>query len=715
MVINLSDEQIIQKLEPDLTAAASIQEELSIKREDHYKAFRGSLYGNERDGWSQSVAPVIWTNHQSRTSSLLEIFSDDFFTLKSDNSDRAAKFQKLIRYQMFRKQDGAKRLYDFLYDAGIYEYAVFKVYYKEDFEIEQEQYDRLTQDQLMTLLQDKNRQVTKYTESQIEGDPLMGVPDQIFFEKVKVARKNIKYAGPCLETLAPWEFGYSPDCKLTEWGGIDGRLVYHSFKLTLNDMRKRERAGIYKKGTFDQCKELGGQNEPKPIDQLSVEYAVDALSEITVDTRSTSGDVDTDLSKELNVKECYCKIDIDGDGLLEPCICVIIEDKVVASLEENPYGRAIFRIGGMLPEPHKVNGIAPPAKLEYDQKIMTNLIRFVQDQAAMSVYRNPITNDVRLQKMLQSRKPFEVMLGDPSKIGEVPVQTGDPFILKAIELLKGDIEESTGDSRYNQGMDGSSLNKTATGISLISQASARRLRMSAKLLGNGAITGVIRDFIFINQKWRSDDPVRLLGTDIQINPEDLDGEYDIEIDIGVSPAEKQQGANQLDLLVQFATQAGIPMGIMTPLHILKAQKKKYALLNINVDDCMLTEQQFQQQEEAKQQQPQKVDWKEFVQIDKLYPLLTRNEQMQILAKVEIQPDPQGQIAGLPQARDILAAQSKGAETQQKMAMETQKFKMDMAGKQQDHAHARRMQELDIVGKAIDHRMKGQNERTAEQA
>ncbi len=681
--IKLTDDDILDILEPEIAAAKAIQEELSAKREDYYKAFRGDLYGNERTGWSQSISPVVWTNHQSRTSALLEIFSDEFFVLKSEDSDRAAKFQKLIRYQMFRKQDGNKRLYDFLYDAGIYQYAVFKVYHKEDYELEQEHYDRLTLEEMYQLAQDPQRQVTKYAEASDE------VSGEGWFENVKVARKVVNYAGPCFETLPPWSFGYSPDCKMTEWGGIDGRLVYHGpFKLTLNDIRKRERAGIYRKGTFDKVKELGGV-ETKPVDQVAVEYEVDDLSSTVVES-TTMGDGEDDLSKELSVKECYCKMDIDADGLLEPCMVVLIEDKIVAQAEENPYKRPPFRIGGMLPEPHKIAGIAPPSKLENDQKVMTNLIRFVQDQAAMSTYRNVVTNDARMQQMLQNRKPFDVIMGDPAKIGEVPVQQADPFILKAIELLKGDVEESTGDTRYNQGTDAESLNKTATGISLISQASARRLRMAAKLLGNGPITGVIRDFIFINQKWRSQDPIRLLGTDITVNPEDLNGEYDIEIDIGVSPAEKQQSANQLDLLVQFGTKAGLQLGIMTPLHILKAQKKKYGLLNINVDDCMVTEQQWQQEQQRRAQQPPQESWKEFIQLDKIYPLLTRNEQMQILAKLEIQPDPQGQVAGLPTAKDLLAnqgkqqdAQIKAVEAQQKMQMERESHGMDMQKKQMD--------------------------------
>jgi hypothetical protein len=684
--INLSDEEILELIQGDIEKAESVQGDLSSQRDTYYSSFRGSEYGNERDGWSRSVAPIVWVQHQSSVSSLLEIFSEEFFQLKSDIQLRAANFQKLIRYQMFRKQDGYRRLYDFFYNACIYHYGVWKVYYKEDYDIVYETVDRMTVDEMMQLLQNPLTTASKYTEAEDEAT------GQIYYENVKVAKKVVTYAGPAFECLPNTEFYYSPDCRITEWGGIDGRMVFHEVRRSLNDIRKRERAGIYKSGTYARCKEIGGDKEITD-EERSYRYDTDGLSEVPEDS-----DGKIELAKELTVKECYCKMDIDGDGLLEPCIVVIIEDEVVAQAGENPYGRPPFRIGGMLPEPHKVHGISPAEVLNNDQKIMTNLLRFIQDSAAMSAYRNVITNDVRMQHMLATRKPFDVILGDPGKIGEVPVQPPDQFILRAWEVLKGEMEEKTGQSRYNQGLDAESLNKTATGVSLIAQASARRLRMSARLLGEGPITGLVRDFIFINQKWRTEDPQKLLGTDIVVNPEDLDGEYDIEIDIGVSPSEKQATANQVEMLIQFGTQVGVPMGLMTPLHIMRLIKQKYNLLGVNVDDGLISEKEWQQKQEEQAKKPPQEDWKEFVNVDKLYPALTRKEQMQILQKLGIQPDVQGQIAGILTARDVADVK-----------MEQQKNKGNGQGDQmaaiQDLIMKREKHKMDLQGKVIDNQTK----------
>jgi hypothetical protein len=427
---------------------------------------------------------------------------------------------------------------------------------------------------------------------------------------------------------------------MTDWGGIQGRLVYHKVNRTLNEIRKREKAGVYKKGTFEKVKNMTSLKNDKDYseDLIEVKYNVDGLPASY--TQEPSNDPDNILSTLISVKECYFNLDIDGDGLLEPVVIDILADTVVGRIELNPYNHPPFRIGHILPEPHKVNGISLPAILDNDQRVETNLIRLVQDSGAMDCYRNPITDDPQMLQHLQNRKPFQPIKGDPKRIGVVETGAPSQFILKAYEMLKASNEEKTGITRYNQGMDASSLNKTATGIDAIMSASAKPLRLIAKIIGNGQIKGIIKDFIYINQKWP--DPATIQGLGVELSPDltDIAGDYDIDIDIGVSAAEKNAMANQMDLFVQFATQAGMQMGIVDPIGVMRAQKKKYALLNIKMDDCMLSEADYMKQQQVKAQQPpEPPDLKQYVALDKLFPYLTPTEQAQILTHFEIQPDP----------------------------------------------------------------------------
>jgi hypothetical protein len=649
------DSEIVELLRPDMEKAESIQTEFSNQRAEYYSRYRMALYGNERDGFSKTIAPVIHNNQKWTLANLMDIFNDDFFVLKGEDEERTARFQKLIYYQMFRKQDGFRKFYDLLFTANLYHYCVAKVHYKEDFDLEYETYDRLSSEEMMALAQMPDVTISKYDEV---TDELGGTA----YEKVKVVKKIIHYAGPWLEVVPDWEFFYSADCKITDWGGIEGRLVYHKTKRTLNDIRKREKAGIYRKGTYAKIKEKGDTTTPDPLDKVEAVFNTDAVSE--TDTQEPSNAEDNILSREVEIKECYARLDIDGDGLLEPVIIDLCDD-VVCRLVENEYRRPCFRIGHVSPEPHKVQGFAMPALLDNDQRIATNLLRLIQDSAAIDCYKNPVTSDHQLFSMLQDRKPFAVMKGDPQKLGEVKTSPPSPFVLKAYELLKGENEEKTGITRYNQGVDASSLNKTATGIDAIFSASAKPLRLVARILGNGLLMGIIRDFIFINQKWPPQTDIRILGTDVTVNPDDMTGEHEIEIDIGVSAAEKNAMANQIDLLIQFGTQAGLQMGIMTPEHIIKAQKKKYRLLGQKVDDLMLTEQEFEQKAKAAQGQQKPPDPAQVqMQMDQ------QRLQMEMQAKqAEMQMDQQKQ-----QAEMQIAAQETQQKIQQEQALFQQKIR-----------------------------------------
>ncbi len=626
-----TDDEIVGLLHGDMEKAKSIQGELATQREEYYKLFRMAPYGNEREGFAQTVAPTVFCNHKWSMANLMEIFNEEFFLLKGEDEERAAKFQRLIYTQMFNQQDGFAKFYDFLFNANLYHYSVFKVYYKEEFDLENEKFERLAVEELARLAQDENVTVTKYDEVELEDGGFE-------YQNVKIVRKVMNFAGPHFEVVPNWEFYYSPDCKINDWGGIEGRLVCHVVRRTLNDVRKREKAGIYRPGTFEKVRDLLDTVSPDSPDKTEILFNADSISE--TDTKEPSNLEDNILGRQVEIKECYFNLDIDGDGLQEPVIIDVVNDQVVCRIVENPYKRPCFRIGRISPEPHKVTGIANPAILDNDQKIATNLLRLIQDSAAFDCYKNPVTSDHNMFVMLQSRKPYAAIKGDPSKLGEVKTSPPSQFVLKAYELIKSENEEKTGITRYNQGMDARSLNKTATGIDAIMSASAKPMRLVARLLGNGAIKGLIRDFIFINQKWPPHNTMRLLGTKITVNPEDLDGQHEIEIDIGVSIAEKNAMANQLDLFIQFATQAGIRMGIMSPAHVQRAQRKKYKLLGIKIDEMMFSEDEMRENAEMAKRAPKEpTDLRQYVQLDKLFPYLTPMEQAQILQHFEIQPDP----------------------------------------------------------------------------
>ena len=595
--IKIDDDTILSLVRADLDAAIQYQDELGDKRSELYKRYRAQPYSNdpeEGSGWATSVDPVIWESVEGVLPGLVEIFNDDFFALESDDKDRADKFKKLIRYQWFRKQDGYKQVVDLLRDALNYYYCIAKITYVNEYDVRTERIEQPISDEEMQQLDADPNVIDITADEVVTNDPITG-GQMRHWENVKVTIKELQYRGPKLDVIPQSEFGYTPGYKTLD----DCPLVYHKVRRNLSYIKKREAVGLYRKGSHKlvEDKIMAASNDeeneyndlPIPIDGLEDE----------------PGD-DTDYGRpaqEVAIYELYYNMDIDNDGLLEPVVITLCED-IILQVQENPYKRPPFRLGWAYPEPHKMTGVPFGEILKDDQKALTNLKRLVQNAAALSTYGNPITNDALLFRQLKTRKPNDVLKGNPQAIGEIKNTAPTQFILKVIEEMKGDVEQKTGVTRYNQGLDADSLNKTARGVTMIMSAAQMRTRLIARTLGNGLFKGIIRDFIFINQKWPGDDAIRLFGEGIEIHPDDLAGEYDITINIGVGPQEKQMMAQEMDSLIMFQLQAGLKLGLCTPDQIAAAIIRKYKLLGVDVgeyiNDPEMIKQQMQQQQQMQQ-------------------------------------------------------------------------------------------------------------------
>ena len=571
----LTDSEIIGMIRPDLDDAEQYSEDLGEIREENYALYRAEPYGNEIQGWASVVDPVIWDAIEGIMPSLVEIFNDDWFMLRADDPERADNFKELIRYQLYCQQDGYKTITSFLRDTLLYHFGVLKISYVEDYESTDETFSSITPAQMAEIAGMSEVDITKYDEI-TTTDPETGV-ETTEFQNVKLVRHDIKYRGPAAECIPPWEFGFSPGYAELD----DCPIVYHKVRRTLSYIKQKEVDKIYKPGSYDALVDRGLE----PSSDEETQYNL-TTTDYYDDTQPSTSAPQQIPNQEVDIYECYVKLDVDGDGISEDCIVTVALD-VVLSVELNPYRRPPFRLGIAIPESHKIPGIPYAEILSEDQKTMTNLKRLVQDSAAQACYQNPITDDPNMFNMLVTRKPMQPILGNPQRVSTLESQAPNQFILKAIEMAESDIENKTGVTRYNQGLDADSLNKTATGVSMIMTAAQQRLRMVARNIGNIALKGMIRDFIFINQKWPGTEDMQIIGKGISINPDDLSGQYDISVQVGVGPQEKQQAALIMDQLVQFQLQAGLQLQLCTPNEIYETLKRKYKLLNVDIDDLLI--------------------------------------------------------------------------------------------------------------------------------
>jgi hypothetical protein len=121
--------------------------------------------------------------------------------------------------------------------------------------------------------------------------------------------------------------------------------------------------------------------------------------------------------------------------------------------------------------------------------------------------------------------------------------------MEIMEYVEGPIKENrTGVTKYNQGLDSKSLNRTASGISQIMSAAQQRMELIARIFAEAedGVKAIFQALVDMNLKFFNRNvSVRLNGQWQDINPANIHGKFDIVIDVGGGTGTKEMKVNQL--------------------------------------------------------------------------------------------------------------------------------------------------------------------------
>ena len=593
MKINIPDDDILAQLENLQRDAEEFQRVRSANRVKWLNAYEQKPYGNEEEGWSQVVSSAIWDAVNGLTPNLLERFTGDWFKLKGKNQEKAALNQQLVKYQLYQQNRFERILdHDYLYDVLNTEMAVLKAYYTEEFREGKQTIPRMSTEEIQALQNNENVKIISATPVEEFN---VNRPYWSGYENIKIIVKEDHFKGFKVESVPGSEFYISSDAKDVE----TARLVEHRVTKSLDYVKKMERRGVYRKGVCE-------------LIELGIEEEITAEED---DNRRTTHDdnlfgVDTSSpfvkpNAPVEITESYLRLDLEGSGVLEPVV-VTSSGSVILSIQQNFYIRPPFFITVGFPRPHRIDGTALGEILEHEQKEQTTLRRLMIDGVAQEMHKNPVTDDPQALLALKNRTPKDALNISPNKVGYLESPTVGMGIFKAMEHGQNAIEEKTPYSRMAQGSTdaGNALNKTASGMNMVLTSAARKERQLARRIAR-TFEDVIRFCLWINEKIGP--PInydQIIGMDKQLTPQDLfkDGEFEIEVVVGLGPQDKIEAAQILDQYIQFGVQAGMQLGTTTPEHIVKAIKKKHALLDVPIEGMIAEEGQIQQSTVQIQQQ-----------------------------------------------------------------------------------------------------------------
>jgi len=496
------------------TGGSQIAEERQRALDYYY----GEPFGNEVDGRSQVVSTDVADTIEWLLPNLIEIFlagSDVVRFEPSSMEDEAVAKQatEYVNHIFHKDNNGFQILYDMFKDALLQKNGVAKVYWEETDETKRETFEGLTEEEMALILDDDDVEAIEHEESD-------GLHDLTILRKAMDGRVRI-------ETFPPEEFGISQRSSSLS----SAPFTYHRMEKTITELIE---AG------FDKKTVMGIPSHDE------AEYTSERLARFNQEDDIDMYDAGDDESmRRVWVYECYMRVDYDGDGLGELRKVTVAGSgyEVLENIEidENP----IVSITP-IPMPHKFFGQSI-ADLTMDiQLIKSTLMRQVLDNAYLiNNNRVAVNQNVNLDDLLTNRPGGVVRIDSSDPVGNslapMPVTPLGGAFFDTLEYMDQVREARTGVSRYNQGLDPDSLNKTATGINLMQSAGMKRQQMIARVFAETGVKEMFRKILRLIIKHQDKERmIRLRGEWVPMDPRAWNASMDVSVEVGIGYGNKEE-------------------------------------------------------------------------------------------------------------------------------------------------------------------------------
>ena len=563
--MNIEDMEIIAQIEAQENIAYGVNDSaLSNDRAEAIDYYLGQPFGNEEEGRSQVVSYDVQDTIESALPQLLKVFVAGDKVVQFDpkgpeDQEAAEQETDYINHVVMEQNEGFKIFYVWFKDALLSKNGYVKVYAEEEEEEEEYEYKGLTDAQLQMLASDENTEVLEHTgypdpsvnmdvvyqQAAMNGvDPATVMQPMLHDVKLKVTEKETEIH---IENVAPENMMISVEVNGPNLQ--DAKFVQHREVMQLADIAE----------TFD-----------KPL-----EYIKSIMSDLrdTFEEESNARDIyDEEYdraieSQEALVKDTYIKL--DGERYR-----VVVLGNTVLYKEKCEY--VPFACITPMIMPHRHIGRSY-ADLTMDiQLIKSTLIRGQLDNMYLANNgRYAISDRVNLDDMLTSRPGGIVRVdGDPGTgimpLSHPPLPASSFGMVEYMDSMK---EKRTGITAYNQGLDANSLNKTATGVAQIMNASQQRIELVARTF---AETGVKELFKLVHYLVRTTltkpDIIRLRNKWVEVDPREWKARKDLSISVGLGAGNKDQQLVHLTSILQMQKEA-IAVGLTNPEKIYNALAK----------------------------------------------------------------------------------------------------------------------------------------------
>ena len=533
---------------------------LSAQRKKSLEYYMGEPLGTEIDGRSQVVSTDVADTIETILPNLLKIFTASDQTVKcepvkAEDVALAEQATNYINYIFNKDNDGFSILYTWFKDALIEKNGIVKVYWDESEKVEQETYENLNEQEYQILIDNDDVEVVEEESfvdekakeqleqikalAEAQGQVMEDIPTPKLYNCI--IKRTTSSGKVKIENIPPEEFLIQKSAKSIE----DADFVAHRVLKTRSDL-------IQMGFDRDIVDDLPTQNTVTMNDERLARFA-------DID-ESPLHDAPDESTQDIEIYECYVKIDMDGDGIAELRKVIVAGGNANTILENMPCDFIPFCSLTPVPMPHRFYGRSVSELVEDVQLVKSTVMRQLLDNMYLTNNNRVAIMDgmVNLDDLLTSRPGGVVRTKQPPSQVMLPMQnqTISQQAFPLLEYLDTVRETRTGVTRYSQGLDADALNKTATGVNTLMSQSQMRMELIARVFAETGVKDLFKRIFELTVKYQNKERiVELNNKFVPVSPTEWKNRYNISINVGLGAGSKDQQIVMLNNILQKQLQA----------------------------------------------------------------------------------------------------------------------------------------------------------------
>ena len=523
----LSEEEILNRCQLEIdNAIGYLETETVAQRAEAMEYYLRKPYGNEVDGRSAVVTGEVAEAIDGALPQLIRVFTSNedavqFEPVRDGDEPLAEQASDMANWVFYKDNDGFLILHNWFKDALLQKVGIVKAYWSEKKDITKEKYKGLTDDELTMLLMDGEFEVVaQQTDTTIGMDGLAYSTHNITIQRTDDNSRVV------IENVPPEEFLISKDARTI----ADSPFVAHR--------RMVDRGDLVAMGFSKEVVERIPAGD-------RLEYSPERLARYDRDELP-----DYAITNDVEVFECYIKIDTDNDGIPEMRKVMFAGNEILSN-EECDY--VPFHSLCPIPIPHLFFGQSLADRTMDIQIEKSTILRQMLDNLYLTNnYRvGAVEGQVNLDDLLTSTAGGVVRMKNPNAIVPLTVQSTAGQSFPMMEYLDASMAKRTGVSDMQQGLDPNVLqNVSATAVAAMTTQSAGKLELMARIFAETGVKSLFKGILQLLCKYQNQPrTVRMRGQWVNYDPREWSNQYDVTINVGLGNGNRQEQIAMLQMIL----------------------------------------------------------------------------------------------------------------------------------------------------------------------